>query len=284
MFLRFDPATRAYTKIYECDYVLHTLNMTSGNQALISSQRGYLMFDFNVGGAPREVSELSLPDGRSLTTGINTVLRDNEGAIWLGTYRDGLIYVSPMLGLFFTIDKPWWQSAWGVAAIVAMVAIVGALGFGAYRRNRRLHTVETSAVAEVSAAVAGASAVAKTSAIAGEDGKREVTAEAVDAEPQLVANARTLVEQHLRDCDYGVEQLANDLCMERTGLYKKFTSQLGTTPVAFIRSVRLGCAASLLREGRLSVNEIAERTGFSSPSYFTRCFKKEYGVLPSEYK
>ena len=63
------------------------------------------MFDFKLGTTPREVKELALPDGKSLTTGINTVYRDKEGAIWLGTYHDGLIYVSPMLGLFFTIDQ-----------------------------------------------------------------------------------------------------------------------------------------------------------------------------------
>ena len=89
---------------------------------------------------------------------------------------------------------------------------------------------------------------------------------------------------HLDDGEYGVEQLAQDLCMERTGLYKKLTALTDTTPVAFIRSIRLQRAAALLQEGKLTVNEIAERTGFSSPSYFTKCFKKEFGVLPSEYR
>ena len=105
IFLHFDPETRKYSRIFACDYILHTLNMSSDNQAFISSQHGYLMFDFKLGTTPREVKELALPDGRSLTTGINTVYRDKEGAIWLGTYHDGLIYVSPMLGLFFTIDQ-----------------------------------------------------------------------------------------------------------------------------------------------------------------------------------
>ena len=97
-------------------------------------------------------------------------------------------------------------------------------------------------------------------------------------------NVRLLIERHLSESEYGVEQLAHDLCMERTGLYKKLTLLTATTPVAFIRRVRLQRAAKLLKEGRLTVNEIAEQTGFSSPSYFTKCFKKEYGVLPSEYK
>lgn len=102
------------------------------------------------------------------------------------------------------------------------------------------------------------------------------TAEAINQDPELILQVRALVEQHLEDGEYGVEQLAQDLCMERTGLYKKLTALTNTTPVAFIRSIRLHRAAALLQEGKQSVNEIAERTGFSSPSYFTKCFKKEF--------
>lgn len=101
-------------------------------------------------------------------------------------------------------------------------------------------------------------------------------AEAINQDPELILQVRALIEQHLEDGEYGVEQLAQDLCMERTGLYKKLTALTNTTPVAFIRSIRLHRAAALLQEGKQSVNEIAERTGFSSPSYFTKCFKKEF--------
>ncbi len=270
VFLGFDPERRKYFKIFSCDYVLHTLNMSSDNQALVSTQRGYLMFDLKVGNAPREVRELALPDGKSLTTGINTVYHDREGAIWLGTYNDGLIYVSPMLGLFFTIDKPWWKSGW-VLLPIALLALLIVVIFLYFRKKRETSVVEEGA------------------ALCDKEGEPETLPEeqpaaVVEKEPEFVRNLRALVEQHLEDSEYGVEQLAHDLCMERTGLYKKLTALTETTPVAFIRQVRLQRAAALLGEGRLSVNEIAERTGFSSPSYFTKCFKKEFGVLPSEYK
>ncbi len=260
VFLHFDPESRKYSKIFSCDYILHTLNMSSDNQALISSQRGYLMFDFRVGNTPREVKELALPDGRSLTTGINTVYRDREGTIWLGTYNDGLICVSPMLGLFFTIEKPWWQSGWS-AALLAGLLTGATAGLMYYRRRRRTDGIATATETETTEA-----------------------AEEAEPEHELIARARTLVEQHLQDGEYGVEQLAAELCMERTGLYKKLTALTGTTPVAFIRQIRLHHAAALLKTGELTVNEIAEKTGFSSPSYFTKCFKKEFDVLPSEYR
>ena len=271
IFLHFDPETRKYSRIFECDYILHTLNMSSDNQALISSQHGYLMFDFKLGTIPREVKELALPDGKSLTTGINTVYRDKEGAIWLGTYHDGLIYVSPMLGLFFTIDQPWWKSGWAIAGFVAFLVIL--VGIIAIYLRRRKSTI-----------VINTDPQKDDIPLLPEDSRQHETAETVNLEPELILQVRALVELHLDDGEYGVEQLAQDLCMERTGLYKKLTALTDTTPVAFIRSIRLQRAAALLQEGKLTVNEIAERTGFSSPSYFTKCFKKEFGVLPSEYR
>ena len=283
IFLHFNPETRKYSRIFACDYILHTLNMSSDNQALISCQHGYLMFDFKLGTTPREVKELALPDGKSLTTGINTVYRDKEGAIWLGTYHDGLIYVSPMLGLFFTIDQPWWKSGWAIAGFVVFLVILVGIITLYLRREKKVNVTNIKNVTNVVNVINADSAKDDNPSLP-EDSLLPETAEAVYREPELILQVRALIEQHLGDGEYGVEQLAQDLCMERTGLYKKLTALTNTTPVAFIRSIRLHRAAALLQEGKLSVNEIAERTGFSSPSYFTKCFKKEFGVLPSEYR
>lgn len=283
IFLHFNPETRKYSRIFACDYILHTLNMSSDNQALISCQHGYLMFDFKLGTTPREVKELALPDGKSLTTGINTVYRDKEGAIWLGTYHDGLIYVSPMLGLFFTIDQPWWKSGWAIAGFVVFLVILVGIITLYLRREKKVNVTNIKNVTNVVNVINADSAKDDNPSLP-EDSLLPETAEAVYREPELILQVRALIEQHLGDGEYGVEQLALDLCMERTGLYKKLTALTNTTPVAFIRSIRLHHAAVLLQEGKQSVNEIAERTGFSSPSYFTKCFKKEFGVLPSEYR
>lgn len=95
------------------------------------------------------------------------------------------------------------------------------------------------------------------------------TAEAINQDPELILQVRALVEQHLEDGEYGVEQLAQDLCMERTGLYKKLTALTNTTPVAFIRSIRLHRAATLLQEGKQSVNEITFATEIQSDVFRT---------------
>lgn len=81
-----------------------------------------------------------------------------------------------------------------------------------------------------------------------------------------------------------MERLAQDLCMDRTGLYKKMTAAIDKTPTAFIRNIRLNHAAQLIREGKLTMNEVAEQTGFSSASYMARCFQEEWGKKPSELR
>jgi AraC-like DNA-binding protein len=102
-------------------------------------------------------------------------------------------------------------------------------------------------------------------------------------EKEFMSRATALVEQHIADPNYHVEQLAADLCMERTGLYKKLTALIQQSPVAFIRSIRLHRAAAMIAKKECSISDIAEQTGFGSVSYFSKCFQKEFGCKPSEY-
>ena len=91
------------------------------------------------------------------------------------------------------------------------------------------------------------------------------------------------VEANISDDSYTVEQLASDLCMSRMTFYRKIQSLTGQTPTEFVRTIRLRRAAELLREGRLTVSEIGYMTGFSSVSYFSRCFRSMYGVPPTQF-
>lgn len=83
--------------------------------------------------------------------------------------------------------------------------------------------------------------------------------------------------------EYNVEQLSLDMGMSRMNLYRKLQAITGQTPTDFIRTIRLKRAAQLLRDGKLNVSEVADRVGFSSSSYFTKCFKELFGVLPTQY-
>jgi AraC-like DNA-binding protein len=103
------------------------------------------------------------------------------------------------------------------------------------------------------------------------------------ADEIFLAKALELVEKNLNVPDYSVEHLSRDLCMDRTGLYRKLIALLDKPPSLFIRNIRLQKAAGLILEGEFSISEITERVGFSSSSYLSKCFQEMYGCRPSEY-
>lgn len=105
-----------------------------------------------------------------------------------------------------------------------------------------------------------------------------------EADRRFIAKAVDMVERNLDTPGYSVEQLSKDLCMDRTGLYRKLTALVDKSPSLFIRDVRLGNAARLIEKGELSITEISEISGFSSTSYMSKCFKERFGCKPSEYK
>lgn len=100
---------------------------------------------------------------------------------------------------------------------------------------------------------------------------------------EWLQKAIDVVEQHISDDSYSVEQLASDMCMSRMTFYRKIQSATGQKPTEFIRTIRLRRAAELLHEGRLTITEITYDTGFSSVSYFSRCFRAMYGVSPTQW-
>lgn len=103
------------------------------------------------------------------------------------------------------------------------------------------------------------------------------------ADQEFLDKAIAAVSAHMIDSDYSVDALASDLCMSRANLHRKMRAISGQTPTDFIRNQRLERAAYLLRTTSHTVNEISDLVGFSYASYFTKCFKEKYGVLPKDY-
>ena len=100
---------------------------------------------------------------------------------------------------------------------------------------------------------------------------------------KFMADAMAAVERNMDNELYDVDQLASDVYMSRSTLYRKLVSLTGQKPTEFIRTIRLKKAAQLIREGNYSLTDIGYMCGFSSASYFYRCFKKQYGVQPGAY-
>lgn len=92
------------------------------------------------------------------------------------------------------------------------------------------------------------------------------------------------IEAVYADPEYNVEKLSETLGLSRGHLHRKIKELTGTSPVEFLRTYRLNKATQLLRQNAYTVSEVAYRTGFSSPAYFSKCFKAVYGVTPTEYQ
>jgi signal transduction histidine kinase/DNA-binding response OmpR family regulator len=103
------------------------------------------------------------------------------------------------------------------------------------------------------------------------------------ADERFLQRATAVLEAHLDDPDFDPEALAAALAISRVHLNRKLRGLLGLRTSDFIRNLRLKRAAELLRAKSGTVSEIAYQIGFNHLSYFARCFKEQYGKLPSEY-
>lgn len=101
-------------------------------------------------------------------------------------------------------------------------------------------------------------------------------------EDAFISRFKSLVEKRLSDSKLSVEDLAGDMGLSRVQLYRKVKAMTGSTPIDLLRKARLAQAQRLLQESTLSVSEIAYQVGFASPSYFTKCYKDEFGTVPGE--
>jgi pimeloyl-ACP methyl ester carboxylesterase/AraC-like DNA-binding protein len=100
----------------------------------------------------------------------------------------------------------------------------------------------------------------------------------------FLENVLQSIDNHLRDEDFSVEQLSREVGMSERQLQRKLKSTTNKTPNQLITSVRLHRAKELMQNGNFNISEAAHQTGFSSPSYFAKCFKKEFGITPSDFQ
>ena len=91
-----------------------------------------------------------------------------------------------------------------------------------------------------------------------------------------------VIEQHISEEEFSIEEFGNELGMSRSQLHRKLKALSGKSASRYIRSVRLARAKNMIDDQKGNISEIAYSVGFSSPAYFTKCFKEEYGYPPSD--
>ena len=109
----------------------------------------------------------------------------------------------------------------------------------------------------------------------------EITVTTLDE--AFLKQAMKVVEDHMSDTEFTVEEMVKEMAVSRSKLYVKLKALTGQSTSEFIRTIRLKRAVQLFEQSDYSVKEIMYRTGFNTSSYFSKCFKKQFGVLPSEY-
>ena len=103
-------------------------------------------------------------------------------------------------------------------------------------------------------------------------------------EQAFITRATEVVMQHLADGDYNRESFAKDMAMGESTLYNKVKATTGQTVIAFITSIRLKEAQRIIQSNpNILISDVATQVGFNTPKYFSKCFKKEFGVFPKEY-
>jgi len=100
---------------------------------------------------------------------------------------------------------------------------------------------------------------------------------------QLLRNIVQVIERNISNVDFSIDQLCTEVGLSRRNMFRKLKALVDMSPSQFIRTIRLKRAAQLLSQNAGNVSEIAYQTGFDNLSYFTKCFKKTFHKLPSEY-
>ncbi len=104
------------------------------------------------------------------------------------------------------------------------------------------------------------------------------------ADENFLKNLKEIIVDNMPNPDFSLDDMASSLNMSRSSLNRKIKGVLDMTPNDYIRLERLKRAAQLLKEGECKINEICYMVGFNTPSYFTKCFLKQFGSLPKDFR
>lgn len=189
------------------------------------------------------------------------------------------------------VMPPWYQTWWArlIYFCLAVAAVTALLGWYKARLQRRarlqqrvselLHYREMMVMKQFFDKQTG-------------EAEREDARKVFEAEEQqhsspdelFIQKAIDCVKQHLDDADYDREQFALDMCVSASTLYNKLRALTGQTVTGFVNAIRLKEACRILRERPdIKMTELSMKVGFNTPKYFTKLFKKEFGMLPSDY-
>ena len=155
----------------------------------------------------------------------------------------------------------------------------------------RRKTMQKEVLAQLSSASIGTatdeqsgnSSNSHTEAVKGE-GYHLSSPEIIDEDKVMMEKLMAYLEKNIDNSDLKMEDMAATLNLGRTVFYGKLRSIVGMTPMEFARHVRMQRAEELIAKSKMTFSQVAYAVGFTDPKYFSKCFKKETGFSPSEYR
>lgn len=197
------------------------------------------------------------------------------------------------------ILHPWYATVWAWLAYAAILsaAVLFAVRFRKVRRQLKIERAEREKAQSIAnSTISRTQEFRKTlSAVFGSKGsaqardsapgsEMDVASEVPSQDAKFMKEISDIVNRHLSDPEFSAAALCEESRWPAKQVYRKIKQLTGLGTVEFIRDIRLQKAASLLEQGSHSVAEIMYMVGFTTPSYFSKCFKARYGLTPSEYQ
>ncbi len=203
-----------------------------------------------------------------------------------------------VISISVTVTPYFWKSWWFITLVI--IGVVAVVQYLYLQRINKIREREVEALYRpIEAALKDSDEPGKLQSriqtiLANQKRYQESQQKTIEADKKEV-EAKTLpfmqevieaMENHYNDSEFGVQELADALHINRSVLSKKLNAETGLPTAQFIRNYRLDIARKMIIDNvaNRNITEIAYRVGFNDPKYFTRCFTKKYGTSPSQYK
>ena len=215
-----------------------------------------------------------LPAGRHTLV----VKSTNSDGVWVDNETEIIIDVKPML----------WERMWvRLLALLLAVVIATTIVLIWLRHRRKLHEREQrldNILRQYRELQEQLEAKETEKTKTNQREYRLDEPQVVDADDTMMNTLMAFIEQHVGDEELKIDDMADAVGMSRTVFYNKVKELVGLSPSDFLRQVRMQRAEQLVAKSRMTISEIAYAVGFTDPKYFAKCFKKQTGMTPTEFR
>lgn len=185
------------------------------------------------------------------------------------------------------VPQPWYKTWWFFSLLVIAVFFMVLVFFRHYSLKLQLEVSEADKQELLSQYLAIKEAAIKAVTTDNENARAmadERQNRIERANRRWLEEIKKQVESHLSDADFNVSSLADVSGLNEKALYRRMKALTGKTTIEYIKGLRMQRAAALLLHHEFSINEVMYMVGFTSTSYFSKCFEESYGMTPSEYR